>query len=215
MSESDYQEILKRLGKLEKQNRFMKTTACVVILFIASVLLTGATQNTSDDVVQEIRAERIVLLDDDGNERIVMDTKQLSLQPPKKEAFLYMYDPNGRETFCVSASPSLDMYDRQIRAHLLMWPNNFSMSLSPEADFLITLNPNGSALSLGGYNNQEGIHLGTYGPSPHLFIYDSDEKNFRHITISKEEVQYSEAQKTKSIINVDSGKDSQPPQKPE
>ena len=89
------------------------------------------------------------------------------------------------------------------------------MSLSPEAGFFVTLNPNGSALFLGGHDDQEGIHLGTYGPSPHLFIYDSDEKNFRHITISKEEVRYSEDKKAESIVNVDRSEDSRPPRKPE
>ena len=215
MSESDYQELLKRLSKVETQNRFMRRSACVVVLLIGSVLLTGAVQNTSDDIPKEIKAERIVLLDSAGNERIVMKTKQLSLQPSKEEAFLYLYDPNGHETICISASPSLDMHDREINAHLLMWPNNFSMSLSPEADFFVTLNPNGSALFLGGHDDKEGIHLGTYAPSPHLFIYDSDEKNFRHITISKEEVQYSGDKKTETAVTVERSQAAPPPQEPE
>lgn len=79
MAEPNLNEITNRLSKLEKQNRCMKLTAAAATLIAAVMMITGAARSPSvastarsGNVAEELRAKRIVVVDTEGRERIVM-----------------------------------------------------------------------------------------------------------------------------------------------
>ena len=70
MTESE--NIMQRLGKLERQNRYMKlAVASIALLLGVSMLVEPG--GMLGMVPHEIKADRIVVVDPDGNERIVLD----------------------------------------------------------------------------------------------------------------------------------------------
>jgi hypothetical protein len=70
MTESNQNEIINRLHKLEKQNRYMKLGGLAIVLLLVTTLLTGA--NKKPDIAEEVRAKKIVLVDEQGKEVMVM-----------------------------------------------------------------------------------------------------------------------------------------------
>ena len=71
MIETNLQRIVERLDKVEKQNRYMKLAGVFFLSVISASLLTGAAKKS--EVTKEIKAQRIVMLDSRGRERIVME----------------------------------------------------------------------------------------------------------------------------------------------
>lgn len=90
MTESNQYEIISRLNKLEKQNKYMKIGGLAFVLLVVTTLLIGA--SNKPDVDEEIRAKRIVVVDEKGNDVLLMGTTTKG----KGLTFLSMYDSNNK-----------------------------------------------------------------------------------------------------------------------
>jgi hypothetical protein len=71
MVETSLKEISKRLKRVEQHNRYMKLAGVVFISVVVVSLLAGAAKKP--EVAKEIKAQRIVMVDSEGRERIVME----------------------------------------------------------------------------------------------------------------------------------------------
>ncbi len=67
----DISKLVGRLEKVERQNRRMKRIGIAGILCAGAVFLVGA-QGNKPEVLEEVRAKRFVVIDDEGRERTVM-----------------------------------------------------------------------------------------------------------------------------------------------
>lgn len=68
-------EINQRLNRLEKENRVLRTAGLVCLLLVAVVLLVGAAQSEEP---KELTVRKLVVVDDDGKDRIVLSTHRLT-----------------------------------------------------------------------------------------------------------------------------------------
>ncbi|MCP4611075.1 MAG: hypothetical protein GY845_20390 [Planctomycetes bacterium] len=114
-------EIINRLHKLEKQNKYMKLGGLAIVLLVVTTLLTGASKKP--DVAEEIRAKKIVLVNERGKDVIVMENlkdssqivmfdskanERLSLSSMDSGPLLYMYDSKGKKRLSLSSSDDDD-----------------------------------------------------------------------------------------------------------
>ena len=86
MTESKQNEITNRLYKLEKQNRYMKLGGLTIVLLVVATMLAGA--DKKPEIAEEIRAKRIVVVNEKGEERI-------ELKSSKDGSLCSIADSNG------------------------------------------------------------------------------------------------------------------------
>jgi len=67
----EWQPVIERLEKLERQNRRMKQVGAAALILAAAVLLMGQANPNRKIVASTVEAERLVLKDSKGNERVV------------------------------------------------------------------------------------------------------------------------------------------------
>ena len=82
-------ELVDRLEKLERQNRRTRRIAIAGVLCAGVVFLVGA-QGNKPEVLEEVRAKRFVVIDDEGRERTVMHATA-------DRSNFAMSDENGKE----------------------------------------------------------------------------------------------------------------------
>jgi hypothetical protein len=105
-------EIINRLHKLEKQNKYMKLGGLAIVLLVVTTLLTGASKKP--DVAEEIRAKKIVLVNERGKDVIVMENLNDSSQ-------IVMFDSNGKMRFGLEVNDrysDLNIYDSKANERL-------------------------------------------------------------------------------------------------
>ena len=66
MNESKMDNLLKRLKRLEQDNRSLKILGSLVVIVLSVVLLMGATQSKQSEIIELIRARQFTLVDKDG-----------------------------------------------------------------------------------------------------------------------------------------------------
>ena len=69
MHTASVEEVVGRLGRLERENRVMKWTVVLLAAAVVMIGLVGATLKRKPTVVEEIRARRFVLFDQAGKQR--------------------------------------------------------------------------------------------------------------------------------------------------
>ncbi len=72
MNESKMDNLLKRLQRLEHDNRSLKILGSLVVIVLSVVLLMGATQRNKSEIIEVIRARQLTLVDKDGTARAGM-----------------------------------------------------------------------------------------------------------------------------------------------
>lgn len=72
MNESKMDNLLKRLQRLEQDNRSLKILGSLVVIVLSMVLLMGATQSKQSEIIDVIRARQFTLVDKDGTARAGM-----------------------------------------------------------------------------------------------------------------------------------------------
>ncbi len=92
----DISNLVERLERVERQNRRMKRIGIAGFLCIGAVFLVGA-QGNKPEVLEEVRAKRFVVIDDNGRERTVLSATADAC------SFL-MSDENGKPRVTLSAT---------------------------------------------------------------------------------------------------------------
>lgn len=72
MNESKMDNLLKRLQRLEQDNRSLKILGSLVVIVLSVVLLMGATQSKQFEIIEVIQARQFTLVDKDGTARTGM-----------------------------------------------------------------------------------------------------------------------------------------------
>ncbi len=90
MSQPTLDALLRRLERLERQNRRLKFVGSAAVFLMGMVLLSGA---TGAKVPDEIRAKSFVLVDNGGTRRVVMDVVRL---PFFDIGGIRLFDARGR-----------------------------------------------------------------------------------------------------------------------
>lgn len=110
-----------RIRLLETQNRWLKLCFVGILSFMLMLTTMGAGANKkkvaeqeAQDAQDEIRAKRIVVVDDDGSERIVLEVAEKKMNSEiksdrRKDVFatLSMLDSDGVERVSLDTSDSL------------------------------------------------------------------------------------------------------------
>ncbi|MCK5603498.1 hypothetical protein KAR91_16555 [Candidatus Pacearchaeota archaeon] len=111
MTESE--NITQRLGRLERQNRYMKLAGLAIALLVGVSMLTGAAKKP--EIADEIRAKMIVVVDATGKPRIVMAVKSgkigfsgISLYDSKGNARLFIQADDSYSSFSLMDSKGED-----------------------------------------------------------------------------------------------------------
>ncbi|MCP4612405.1 MAG: hypothetical protein GY845_27220 [Planctomycetes bacterium] len=138
MTESN--QIINRLHKLEKQNRYMKLGGLAIVLLVVTTLLTGASKKS--DVAEEVRAKKIVLVDEQGKEIIVMDNFH-------DAARIYMCDSKEKKRF------GLIVNDTTSLLSLIDSNENVRLSLLSSDD-----DDNGGYMTIRNKTNEDVVELG-------------------------------------------------------
>jgi hypothetical protein len=68
MNEPTLEAVMQRLGNLECEARWWKMLEMTAVVLLGLIVLLGASATHQATVAQEIRAQRIVLVDDEGHE---------------------------------------------------------------------------------------------------------------------------------------------------
>ena len=145
MTESNQNEIISRLHKLEKQNRYMKLGGLAIVLLVVTTLLTGASKKP--DVAEEIRAKKIAVVDEQGKDVIVITslnnvsritifdstgTIRCGLGAVDGKSMLGMFDSKGKYRLGLLAddtSSSLSLNDSKGKSRLGLGADDTSSSL--------------------------------------------------------------------------------------
>lgn len=109
-----------RIRVLEKQNRWLKLCFVGILSFMFMLTAMGAGAGTAKKKVvdqeaqDEVRAKRIVIVDDDGVERIIMEVAEKKMNTEiksdkRKDVFatISMLDSNGVERVSLDTSDSI------------------------------------------------------------------------------------------------------------
>jgi len=99
MIESDHEEIKAHLAKLENQNKRIKFTGIILAIIMLAVfmLLYNSQSSGVSNVFKELKAERIMVVDSDGETQIGMT---ISGSRP----VIYIKDSNGKTGLLMSAN---------------------------------------------------------------------------------------------------------------
>ena len=158
MIESNLQEITERLDKVEKQNRYMKLAGVAFLSVVVVALLAGAAKKP--EVVKEIKAHRIVMVDSEGKERIVMEEGRV-----RGWSMFSMLNSEGVITF-----------------RTMVTDQTVSMTLSPNQNGLtLWAGEQRSEFKMYGKNNTEQIHLKTSEFESVLDVTGPNKKNLARI----------------------------------
>jgi len=124
MSDTQIAVIVERLERIEKQNRRMKAVGLFLILTVMAIVVAAAVDpNTPSSpataVQKEVRAERIVIVDESGRERVVIGCHGYRLQ----SWGIVMGGADGKTRLVLDDGtnpsklglPSLNMYDHDGR----------------------------------------------------------------------------------------------------
>ena len=152
MTESNQHEIINRLHKLENQNRYMKLGGLAIVLLVVTTLLTGASKKP--DVAEEIRAKKIVLVNEQGKEVIVMENIN-------NVSRIIISDSKGKTLFVLGATDGSSI--------LGMLDSNGNNRLSLIAD------DEGSRFDLWDIKGKKLLALGATDGSSMLCMWDSKE----------------------------------------
>jgi hypothetical protein len=143
-------DVLKRLERLEKQNRRLKMAAALFMIFMSSLILMSAAGHKG----RTIEARQIVLKDDEGNTRAVLGMR--SAGPG-----LTLYGPDGDKVQALLAvlqtGPALGLYDADGTTRVLLGAT-----------------PKGATVT---FNDAEGklrAEMGFSGDVPHVTFFDRD-----------------------------------------
>ncbi len=184
MTESNQYEIINRLHKLEKQNRYMKLGGLAIVFLVVTTLLTGA--RMKPDIFEEIRAKKIVLVNEQGKKVIVMEyvnnvsrivsfdsneTVRFMLRVDDESSRLTLWDSNqkGRLSLITKDTmASLNMVDskRKSRLTLLTDDEKASLNMSDSNEmgrFMLTTDDEGSRLFLRDSNEKDLLLLTSSG----------------------------------------------------
>ncbi len=199
MTESNQNEIINRLQKLEKQNRYMKLGGLAIVLLAVTTLLTGASKKP--EIAEEIRAKKIVLVDEQGKEVIVMDSLnnnvsrinifdskgkiRLCLGAVDGNPILGMNDPNGNNRLRLTAddtSSLLSLSDSKGNLRLYLAADDAISRLSlgdPNGNLRLDLMADdaSSLLSLSDSKGNHRLGLSASDTGSMLSLRDSNEKN--------------------------------------
>jgi len=96
-----------RLAKLERENQIINGAGAVLLLALGACLLLGGRQDTPK-VVEDVRAKRIVIVDDEGKARITLSSS--SEQPS-----LSLFDKDGKARMRLSLGqgmPDIRLFDK-------------------------------------------------------------------------------------------------------
>lgn len=102
-------DIESRMLQLERQNRLMRTAILGTYCMLGLAVVMGATVRNAD-VADEIRTKRLVIEDEDGNERIAMEVKNKRLSEQRKDkrkgdfAEIAILDSEGDQRIVLDAS---------------------------------------------------------------------------------------------------------------
>ena len=100
-------QIEERVGRLERENRRLKAGGGLVLLLLGSVFLLG---QASPDVIDEIKARRISIYDENGKVRATLRSEGLSfydengkLRAEMDQTYLSFYDADDKARAGMSA----------------------------------------------------------------------------------------------------------------
>jgi len=108
------QNVEDRLASLEAQNRWLKRGVGSIVCLLFVIVTLGAAdkkKKAADEPVQdEVRAKRIVVVDDDGNERIVLEVAEKKFNNEKSDkgkavfTTIRIVTPDGTECASLDAT---------------------------------------------------------------------------------------------------------------
>ena len=89
MNEAQMDDVTQRLDRLERENRRWRLLGISAVTVLGLVVVMGATESKGVKGEEEIRARRIVVVDRDGKQRVVLDASG-------KESIIELRDENGK-----------------------------------------------------------------------------------------------------------------------
>ena len=142
--------VLRRLNRLERQNRALRYLFLLIFLIIAGVVLMGQSQTN-----ETMQAQRFILTDADGNTRAMLSTNE------QGGANLVLVDANGKQRVNLGMTLSetlLSMLDSDAKVRTMLGTDN------AHGTFLSINNANGRRRAELAVDNKKAAGLSFFGP---------------------------------------------------